>query len=422
VEVEIDYTPRTQFAAFHERTERFAIGVAHRRAGKTVASINDLIRRVATCPHPSARGAYIAPLYNQAKDVAWSYLKQYAAPLLAKPPNEGELYVDLITGGRIRLYGADNPDRLRGIYLDEVVLDEYADMRPSVWGEVIRPLLADRTGRATFIGTPKGKNAFYKLFERSAADEDWFSFNLKASETGIIAASELAGARKDMSEDQYAQEFECSFEAAIKGAYYGKLLNAAEADGRIGPVSADPILQIRSFHDIGGAGAKSDAYTIWIAQWVGQSIRWLDYYEAQGQPLSIHAAWLRKRWPTALVVLPHDGLTAKGPEGDRYKDHWEAAGFDVDAIPNAGMGAAMQRIEAGRRLFPRMWFDANRTRVGRETLAEYHEQWDDKRDIGLGPDHNWASHCGDAFGVGCVVYEEPRKGVGRMEVNIGGVA
>jgi phage terminase large subunit len=159
-QIVIPYAPRRIFLPYHERTQRWSAIVAHRRCGKTVACVNDLIRAAITLEKPDGRYAYIAPLFNQAKDVAWLYLKRYAQPLLASPPNETELRIDLLNGSRIRLYGADNPDRLRGIYLDGVVLDEYAQMAPSLWGEVIRPLLTDRQGWATFIGTPKGKDKF----------------------------------------------------------------------------------------------------------------------------------------------------------------------------------------------------------------------------------------------------------------------
>jgi phage terminase large subunit len=155
--VKIKYRPREQLRSFHSRKQRWSVLVCHRRAGKTVATLNDLIRGAVNECKPEGRYAFIFPQRNQAKDTAWRYLRRYAEPLLAKPPNESELRVDLINGSMIRLYGADNPDALRGPYLDGVVLDEFADMKPEVWHEVVRPMLADRRGWATFIGTPKGK-------------------------------------------------------------------------------------------------------------------------------------------------------------------------------------------------------------------------------------------------------------------------
>jgi phage terminase large subunit len=157
-------------------------------------------------------------------------LRKYGARV-----HESELRVDYPKGGQVRLYGADNADALRGIYLDGIVLDEYADMDPRVWSEIIRPALADRGGWAVFIGTPKGRNAFFELWRRAQSQADWFTLMLKASDTGLIPASELKLAKRDLSEEQYAQEFECSFDAAVVGAYYGKLMARAEEERRIAP-------------------------------------------------------------------------------------------------------------------------------------------------------------------------------------------
>ena len=199
---------------------------------KTIACINDTIRRAITLGRPHGRFAYVAPFLAQAKEVAWEYLKRYAAPLIADK-NEGELWIELESGARIRLHGADNPDRLRGNYLDGVVLDEFGDMRPSIWGEVIRPMLADRQGWATFIGTPKGRNDFAKVFERSQSSPEWFSAMLRASQARLLPEAELESAREEMTPEQYEQEFECSFDAAIIGAYFGKEM--AQAERRVPP-------------------------------------------------------------------------------------------------------------------------------------------------------------------------------------------
>ena len=226
--VTIDYRCRSQFFDFHNRSERYAVLICHRRAGKTLACVNDLIKRAMENHRPDAQYAYLAPFYNQAKDIAWGYLKQYAFPLLATAPNESELRVTLKNGASIRLYGAENPDRHRGIYLDGLVLDEYADMRESVWSEVFRPTLTDRQGWVTFIGTPEGKNAFWELWEKAKNDDAWFRRKLPASETGLLPQAELDAAKADMGRDLYAQEFECSFDAAIQGAFYDQLERAKD--------------------------------------------------------------------------------------------------------------------------------------------------------------------------------------------------
>lgn len=214
-EIVLDYYPRKQFKMFHGSEKRWNIIVAHRRAGKTVATIRHLERAALTSNRENPRYAYIAPLYKQAKDVAWQYLKDGAAPLVqfGAKINESELRVDYPNGGRVRLYGADRPDSLRGIYLDGVILDEAADMRPEIWSSVLRPALADREGWAVFIGTPKGRDSFYERWREAQANpQDWFALELRASRTGILPETELAAARAAMSEAEYNREFECSFD------------------------------------------------------------------------------------------------------------------------------------------------------------------------------------------------------------------
>jgi len=405
-EIDLGYDHRDAFEPLHMRTQRYGCVVAHRRAGKTVAAIMDLIDAALRCDKPDGRFAYVAPYYAQAKDVVWAYVKRYTGEIPGVSTNEGELRVDLPNGARIRLYGADNYDRLRGIYLDGVVLDEYADQPPQAWREVIRPALADRQGWALFIGTPKGRNAFYDVYQDAVERDDWFHLKLKASETGLIPPDELAALKAQMSANEYRREFECDFEAAVEGAYYAESLEAARNDGRIGKVAADPLMQYRAFWDLGVA----DACSIWVAQFIGREIRVLDYYEAEGQPLAAHINWLRDNgYGSAMCVLPHDGAARDKVTADRFEDHVRAAGFQVDTIPNAGKGADMKRVEAARRLFPSMWFNEPTTKHGLACLAAYHEKRDDKRGIGLGPNHDWASHAADAFGLMAMAYEVPRK-------------
>lgn len=389
----IDYAPRKAFLAYHYRKERFAIGVAHRRAGKTVATINDLVRATVTNPLDNPRSAYIAPLFNQAKDVAWNYLKHYARPILAKPPNESELYVELINGGRVRLYGADNPDRLRGIYLDDVVLDEYADMHPGVWGEVIRPLLTDRQGRASFIGTPKGRNAFYDLLQRAERDPEWFPFVLRASETGILPQAELDAARRDMTPEQYQQEFECSFDAAIIGAYFGKEVADAEREGRIRASVYDPTLPVYTAWDLG----IGDSTAIWFWQVVRGEIRVIDFYEHNGVPVSHYGKVLHARpYTYAADFVPHDAKVREFTGDGRTRiEAMMKEGLKPKLVP---MHKIMDGINAARVLFPRMVFDAEMCRDGLEALRQYRADYDEKtKAFKDAPKHDWTSHAADAF-------------------------
>lgn len=404
------YEARPAFVPLHTRAERFGVVVAHRRAGKTVAAINDLVDAALRCEKPDPRFAYVAPFYTQAKDVAWLYLKRYTASIPGVQVNESELWVQLPGGRRVRLYGADNYDRMRGIYLDGVVLDEFADMHPAAWSEVIRPALADRNGWALFIGTPKGRNAFCDLYERALVSDDWFALRLRASETGLIDPEELAALRREMSANEFAREMETDFDAAIEGAYFAEGLSEAERDGRITKLAEDPLMGLRAYWDIGGTGAKADATAIWVVQFISREIRVLDYYEASGQPLAAHLEWLRsKRYDRALCVLPHDGAANDKVYAVSFESALSQAGFSVNVMPNAGTGAASIRIEAVRRLLPAMWFDRERTKAGRDALAWYHEKRDEKRGIGLGPEHDWASHAADAFGLMAMDYAPPRK-------------
>ncbi len=412
----IQYAPRSQFAPYHDRTERFAKIVAHRRFGKTVGCINDKIKAALTNTRkfPPPRYSYVAPTYTQAKDIAWGYLKHYSAPIPGLKLSESELWVEYPNGSRIRLYGADNYDRMRGLYNDGVTIDEPAQMDPRAWPEVIRPTLSDYLGWASFIGTPRGKDWFYRIdkTEDGKPLPDFYRLTLRASETGIIPPLELASLRAGMSEDQYNREMECSFDAAVEGAYFARLMAAAK--GRIGRVAADPLLPLRAYVDIGGSGRHADAFTIWIVQFVAQEIRVLDYYEAIGQVLGYHVTWLRKNgYENAVIQLPHDGINENNITGKRYEDHFREAGFKTEpSLPNQGKGAAQMRIEAVRRILPKCWFNEATTEAGREALIAYHEKRDEERNVGLGPEHDWSSHAADAFGLMAICYEEPARSAG----------
>ncbi len=208
--------------------------------------------------------------------------------------------------------------------------------------------------------------------------------------------------------DQYAHIWEGDYVTALAGAYYAKVIAAARAQGRIGKVAADPLMTTRAFFDIGGTGAKADATAIWIVQFIGREIRVLDYYEAVGQPLAAHIAWMRSRgYENALIILPHDGAAHGTIYATTYEASLRTAGFKVTTVPNQGAGAATQRIEATRRRFPAIWFNEATTKGGLDALGWYHEKRDEARGIGLGPDHDWSSHGADAFGLMCAVYTEP---------------
>lgn len=393
--IDCGYRARAQFDPFHRRSERFACIVAHRRAGKTVACVNDLQDGALRCDKIRPRFAYLSPYLKQSKAVAWDYLRAAMSPLrtLGADVNESELRVDYHNGGQVRLYGADNADGLRGIYLDGVVLDEFADMDPRVWSEVIRPALADRQGWAVFIGTPKGRNAFYDVWQRSQAEEDWFSLMLKASETGLIAQSELDLARRDLSEDQYAQEFECSFDAAIVGSYYGKLMAQAEQDKRVTRVPYDPVSQVWTAWDLG----IRDATSIWFAQIVGREVRVIDYYEASGVDLGHYVREINnKPYDLAGHIVPHDAQAKELGTGKTRLEVLESLGLRNVVV--APQHRVEDGINAARVFIPRCWFDAEKCARGIDALKLYRAEYDDKlQALKPRPVHDWTSHAADAF-------------------------
>jgi phage terminase large subunit len=233
---------------------------------------------------------------------------------------------------------------------------------------------------------------------------------------------------KDLNErpDQYDHIWEGDFKQVYEGAYYAAHLREARAQGRIGKVPFDPLMTVRLFVDIGGTGARADAFTIWPTQFIGREIRVRDYYETVGQPLAAHLAWLRAKGYTpdkAEFWLPHDGANHEKVFSVTYESALRDAGYSVTVVPNQGRGAAAARIEAARRRMSQVWFDEETTEAGREALAAYHEKRDEERGVGLGPDHDWSSHGADSFGLMCAAYREPGPISGApVKRNIRGLA
>ena len=408
--------PRRVFLPYHNRTQRFAVGVAHRRCGKTVATINDKIKRAITTDKQHYRAAYLAPYLKQAKDVAWEYLKRYSQPLWGKAPNESELYVELLNGARIKIYGADNPDALRGGYLDDATLDEYADMYPGIWGSVIRPMLADRLGSATFIGTPKGRNSFCELYERAKVDPDWFPFFLPASETRIIPKSELDAAAREMTPEQYAQEFECSFEAAIVGAYYGRDMAEAERAGRLASVPYDPALPVYTAWDLG----IGDSTAIWFWQAHLNELRVIGFYEANGHGLDHYAKVIHaKPYKVEADYVPHDARVRELGTGRTRVETMQTLGLKPRLVP---AHKVMDGINALRVMFPRTYWDREACKDGLEALRQYRADYDEKaRVFRDSPKHDWTSHASDAARYMAMAWREMKPEVRTPEKPLHGV-
>lgn len=399
----LDYQPRPQFVPFHTRTKRWSALVCHRRAGKTVACIMDLVDEALQSKKENPRFAYIAPLHVQAKDVAWTYLKQFTAAIPGTQINESELRVDFLNGARVRLYGADNYDRMRGIYLDGVVLDEAADFDPRAWPEVIRPALSDRRGWATFIGTPKGRNFFWEVWEESRRNPDWFSLMLRASETGIVAEPELDDARSMMTPEQYAQEYECSFDAAILGAYFGKDIADGERAGRIKPWPDlyDPSIPVHCAWDLG----MGDPTAIWFFQIGPDGVRVIDCYENHGHVVSHYINELNSRGYTyGNDYVPHDARVRNAETGRTRVETLINLKRKPILVPDHKL---MDGINAVRVSFPRIRIDADKCKIGLEALRQYRAEFDEKAKVFKNtPKHDWTSHYADAFRYMAMAWRE----------------
>jgi phage terminase large subunit len=390
--IDLGYRPREQFVSFHKRRQRWACLVAHRRAGKTVSCVMDLIDKAMRCKKIDGRYAYVAPHWNQAKDVAWLYVKRFTAPIPGVKLNESELYVEFAHNkARVRLAGADNYDRLRGAYLDGCILDEYGDMHPAAWPEVIRPMLADRKGWATFIGTPKGRNDFHHVWERALDNPEWFSLMLKGSESGIIDDLELDALRAEMTPEQYEQEIECNFNAAVVGAYYGKEVVDAERAGRVSEVKIDPALPVQTAWDLG----IGDSTAIWAFQITHGGIRVVDYYENHSQPLAHYVGVLEAKGYKGRCWVPHDAKARELGTGRTRVETLLSLGRDVALVPNHTI---MDGINAARVSFKRFHFDELNCRQGLEALRQYRAEFDEKtKTFKNHPRHDWCSHGSDAF-------------------------
>ena len=418
-QIEIDYKPREQAKAYHNRKERFAIIVAHRRFGKTVAAVNELIRECFTNPLPNVRVAYIAPFLSQAKAVAWDYVLEYTRDIPNIKINNSELRVDFDNGARIRLFGADNYNAMRGLRFDAVCLDEMADFPASAWPTVLRPSLADRRGKATFISTPKGKNEFWELWDAAQSDPDWFTAMYKASDTGILDDNELEAMRKAMGPDRYEQEIECSFEAAILGAFYGHEMKQATDEGRVSRVPYDPSIAVTTSWDLG----IGDSTSIWMCQHVGAEVRLIDYYENSGVGLDHYAKVLaEKGYHYEQHILPHDVQVKELGTGKSRLETLDALGIrDITIAPKLSVDDG---IQAARSMIATCWFDAEKCNRGIEALRQYRKDFDEKNKTWRGrPLHDWTSHGADAFRYLAVGYRRANQwSDGPIRRNLRGIA
>lgn len=376
--------------------QRWAVLVCHRRAGKTFAAANDLIRAAITCKSQNPLFAYVGPFRSQAKDVAWSALKYFSEPISAAV-NEAELMITLINGAKIRVFGADNADAMRGLGFDGVFMDEYGDFKPSVWGAVIRPALSDKQGWAVFAGTPKGKNQFWDVWDdaNGRLKNEWFALMMKASESGLLPQSELDDVKRQITEDQYLQEYECSFEAAILGAYYGTEMRELQDAGHIREVAYDPSLTTFTAWDIG----HSDDTSIWWFQVAGTEVHLIDFHTVSGAGVEDVGNFVAsKPYHYTKHFLPHDAKAKTFASNGKstIEQLISILGFETMAIvPKLSV---QDGIQAARNTLPNCWFDAEKCKHGIEALRQYQREYDeDTKAFRVNPKHDWASNPADAF-------------------------
>jgi hypothetical protein len=392
-----EYQPRGVFLPLHNRAMRWSVVVAHRRCGKTVAMCADLVIGALETSLPKPQFAYLAPQRDQAKRVAWGYLKDLTRPFWAKQPNESELKITINNGhkGESTIYvaGADNYDALRGMYFDGAVLDEVGDMRPSAWYTVIRPALSDRRGWAIFAGTPRGKNLFWNLREEARLNPGThLLLELPASKTNIIHPDELRDAKAQMTEEAYAVEYECSFDAAIPGAYYAKQVGDAYEQGRVGKQAIDPAFPVHLVADLG----FTDSCSWWGWQETRDGYRVVEFYEADNQPIAHYIEWIQSRpYRVGTVHLPHDARAKSLQTGKSIIEQFLAAGIRPSLVPEMSL---QDGIEAARLVLPACWFDEEATYDGLDHLRGYMREWDERTQTYRNkPRHDQHSHAADAF-------------------------
>ena len=394
-----EYVPRSVFTPLHNRDKRWVCVVAHRRCGKTVAMCADLVIGALETALPKPQFAYMAPQRDQAKRVAWTYLKDLTRPMWSKPPNESELKITINNGhgGESTIYvaGADNYDALRGMYFDGVVLDEVGQIRPSAWYKVLRPALSDRRGWAIFAGTPAGKNMFWNLREEARMNpETHLLLELPASKTGIIHPDELRDAKAQMTEDAFMVEYECSFDAAVPGAYFAKQIGEAYNEGRIGKHPVDPAFPVNLVADLG----YTDSCSWWGWQETRDGIRIVDFMEDDNQPIQHYIDWVKNR-PYLVnpkgIFLPHDARAKSLQTGKSIIEQFLANGIRPNLVPEMSL---QDGIEAARLTIPTCYFDEEKTYEGLEHLRAYMREWDEKTQTYRNrPKHDQHSHASDSF-------------------------
>ena len=393
--VTIPYTPRKQQAFIHTELDkhRFSVLCCHRRFGKTVMLINHLIKSCMTNNNHQPRFAYIAPTYSQAKKIAWDYLKHYTKNLPNTKYNETELRADFFNGSRIQLLSSENPDSIRGIYLDGAVIDEASQVSRELVDEVIRPALSDRKGWLSLCSTPKGmNNIFYDLYQKAQSEKDWFLYTARASETGLVDSEELKAALSVMGQATYNQEFECSFIGNVKGSIYGELISKLEDEKRIARVPHDPSYPVNTAWDLG----YNDSTAILFYQNVGHAINIIDSYENNNKAFPHYAQILKEKDYTYNEHIgPHDLDQTDFATGRTRREVAYQLGLRFKIAPKLSIEDG---IHAVKMLLPRCYIDVDNCKKFINALRHYHRKYKEKdRMYSAKPNHDWSSHFNDAL-------------------------
>ena len=395
MKVTIPYTPRKQQAFIHDQIEqyRYSLLCCHRRFGKTVMCINHLIKAAMTCQNYNPRFAYIAPTYGQAKKIAFDYLKYYTKDIPGTKYNETELRCDLVNGARIMLLSSENPDSIRGIYLDGCIIDETAQINPALINEVITPALSDRKGFMILVGTPKGMaNLFYDYYQKAQADPKWFLYKAKASETGIVDKEELDAALAVMGSQKYEQEFECSFIGNIQGSIYGDVIASLDDKKQITRVPIDPAYPVNTAWDLG----YNDQTAIIFFQQIGHNIHIVDYYENKNEAFPHYAQVLKEKdYIIEHNYGPHDLDQTEFGTGKTRRETAYQMGLRFRVVPRM---AIEDGIHAVKMVLPRCFIDVDNCGPLVNALRHYHRKFSDKERVyKIKPVHDWSSHAADAM-------------------------
>lgn len=398
-QVRIPYRPRWFQRKTHEELQRFNVLVFHRRAGKTVLAVNELIKQIINEPLPNARGHYIAPFYSQVKRIAWTYLKQYTAAIPGMEYNKSDLVATFPHGGEIQLIGGDNFDSHRGVYSDYCILDEPAQMHPAIWGEIFRPALSDREGGAIFIGTPKGHNQFYDRWVKASTLPGWYRRMYKVTETGALPIDEIRAVKREQTKAEFDQEYMCNFEAAIKGAIYGEQMTELEnsTPPRITSVPHDPNYQVQTSWDLGVKHRTVVCY--W--QTVGAERRMIDCDAYQHTGLDkMFKAMKSKPYSYSQHIAPHDISVFEIGSGMSRFDRAQELGVYFDKAPRFSL---QDGIDATRATLPTMVIDANKCSDCIEALKLYRTDYDAKQlTFKAKPVDDWTSDYADSVRYYCI--------------------